>query len=264
MTNHQSLGSRIISIILCVMLLFSLLVPNCKIGADASAFGSDHKHTKSLGGAIAYTKEQEEKYFESLCDEEKASLKQKDNLAAKVLNAYRERQILNKSRKSSRGSLVAIPDFYVWPQIYYDYCVPASTATILYNITNLNYSQPLIFRYTQNQPHLMPQFISERQNVHYYSYISKWNMANSGNMCARLYSTIAYSGVPVAMCISVSNNDNWYYTTGEMDHCLVVYGIYDDFSSIMFGDPVWPYVGCPEYYSFGKETVYQVCKSLIF
>lgn len=258
-------AKKCICLSICISLLFSLLIPVSNNSSAASTEkATEEKTVKSLGGAYIYSKEQEEEYYKGLSFKEKALLKEKEMLANAILKEHRKNIDTQKS-KGLRSSCICIPDLFVWPSIYYDYCVPASTATILYNITNMLYSQPLIFSYTGYDTHQMPQYLSERQSQHMYSYISKYNYTCDG-MCARLYSTIAYAGVPAAICINVGPGDYWHYSTSEnLGHCVVVYGIYDDFSSIMIGDPGASYVpGCPTYYSFGKNTVYAVCSSIVF
>ena len=250
---------------ICISLLLSFLIPISSESFAASLEGrAEKKEVKSLGGAVIYSKEQEEEYYNSLSLKEKQLLKEKEELANKVLSDYKQK-IKVKNQKGTRSSCIYVPNFFVWPSLYYDYCVPASTSTILYNITNILYQQQTIFNYTRYDSHNMPQYLSERQSQHMYSYISKYNYTCDG-MCARLYSTIAYAGVPAAIVVNVGPGDYWYYpTSGNLGHCVVIYGIYDDFSSIMIGDPGASYVpDCPTYYSFGKNTVYAVCSNMVF
>ena len=250
---------------ICISLLLSCLIPISNESYAASLEGkADKKEVKTLGGAVLYSKEQEEEYYNSLSLKEKQLLKEKEELANKVLSDYKQKNKV-KNQKGTRSSCIYVPNFFIWPSQYSDYCVPASTASILYNITNIYYQQPVIFYNIGYESHLMPQYLSERQSQHMYSYISKYNYTCDG-MCARLYSTIAYAGVPAAIVIHVGPGDYWYYhTSGKLGHCVVVYGIYDDFSSIMIGDPGASYVpDCPDYYSFGKNTVYAVCSNMVF
>ena len=206
-----------------------------------------------FGGEMVLTDQQNAEYLASLSEDELQKIAEKENVATQVL----------RNKKTRSGSLIIVPNTYTMYQQETDtYCIPATIKSILMYINGTSPSQSTIAATTGTNPTNIPGYLNDRQNECYYIYTAKSEF-NQDGMCSKLYSTIFFSHVPVSMGISGTTTSNWYYETAG--HSLAVFGIYDDYSYIRFGDPLGDRVaGCPYFYTKSASLSYSVCTRIVW
>lgn len=242
---------KALSIFLVIIMLLSMSVTafaaENHIGTAQASTGN------KISGELVLTDQQNAEYLASLSEVELQKIAEKEKAATQIV-----RNTMTRS-----GSLITVPNTYTMYQQETDnYCIPATVKSILMYINGTSPSQSTIAETTGTDPTKIPDYLNDRQDECYYIYTAKSKFDQEG-MCSRLYSTIVNNDVPASMGISGTTASNWYYVTNG--HSLAVFGIYDDYSYIRFGDPLGDRVaGCPYFYSKSASLSYSVCTRLVW
>lgn len=200
-------------------------------------------------GVIIPTPEEEEAYLQSLTEEDLAKIAAKEQHAQQVAE-----ELANQPapREVTRRSI----NFRIYPQEASMYCVPACVQSALIYINGSSPSQDkLATELPTGANGTDSTRIAPYMNSHQSFYYSRTAYPSQSTMCNNLYDTVENYSMPCFMSIGTSSN-NWYYSTSS--HCVIVYGVYSDKSSIMIADPLGNsgYAECPAYYAKNSGTVY--------
>ena len=242
---------KTLSIFLVMVMLLSVSVTafaaESHIGTVQASSGN------KINGEMVLTDQQNAEYLAGLSEFELQKIAEKEAASSRVV----------RNTMARSGSLVTVPNSYTMYQQQTDtYCIPATIRTILMYINGTSPTQAVIADEVGTDPTNIPDYLNERQSDCYYVYKAKRNY-DQEEMCSNLYSTISMAEVPASMGISGTTSNNWYYATDG--HSLVVFGIYDDYSYIRFGDPLGDRVdGCPYFYTKSADLSYDVSTRIVW
>ena len=203
-----------------------------------------------ITGEIVPTPEEYEAYVQGLSAYDRQQIAAKEAAATR----YARRAVSRAGRK------ISIPGtFTMYQQETEDYCIPATIKSMLMYINGDSPTQSDIAEVTGMDAKKIAGYLNDKQHF-YYVYVPA---PDQDDMCDKLYSTIAGSGMPASMGIAFTTLDNWFYYT--LGHSLVVNAIYDDYSKIQFGDPHGDYIeGCPYFYEKEVSIVSDVCTRIVY
>ena len=236
--------------------------------AASMVFGSMNVFATELKG-VGSTKEGERISPNTVITGETVPTPEEYEAYLQGLSAYDRQQIAAKEAAATRyakraisrsGTKISIPGtFTMYQQEEKSYCIPATLQSMLMYINGDSPDQSKIAEEVGTSSFKIPAYLNARQSF-YYVYVSA---PDQEEMCEKLYSTIAGSGMPASMGISGTTTKDWYYTT--RGHSLVVNAIYDDYSKIQFGDPLGDYAdGCPYFYEKDASTVSKYCTRIVY
>ncbi|MFC3800963.1 hypothetical protein [Cohnella sp. GCM10012308] len=220
---------RILSLFLALAMLSSFVTV-----ASAEENTSETKENVA-SGVIVLTPEENENYFNSLSEEERAKINEKIRSAEEVTEEYDAQSLLSRAAATK----ISIPGtFTMYQQTQTYYCSPAVSKSIVQYLSGTSDSQSTIATAlgtttSGTDPTTIPAYLNSKQSTVHYIYTSSPSQTTLLN---NLYYDVVTMQSPSSVGIVNSTGANWHYSTSG--HNLAVNAIYDDKSKVQFADPL--------------------------
>lgn len=216
----------------CLSLFIALAMLFGVSGTVYAAAASDEAQPVVPSGIIRPTPEEEEAYWNSLSEEEKQLIAEKEAEADWIAEEWAKQPMTRAATK------ISIPGtFTIYQQEETMYCAPACVKSMIQYLNGSSPSQSVIAgemgtSFLTGTPVInIAPYLKEMVGYYY----SRQASPTQSLMCSRLYTTIVNNEKPCLMAINNPTGNNWHYPTDG--HALVVNAIYSDRSKVQFADP---------------------------
>ncbi|WP_419876193.1 C39 family peptidase [Candidatus Pristimantibacillus sp. PTI5] len=227
---------RFLGFLLALSMIFSFVTVASAEENKAEKIGTAPSGLKVL------TPAENDKYFSSLSENEKAKINEKIRSAEKVAEEHATQA------RTLAATKISIPGtFTMYQQTQSYYCSPAVTKSIVQYLAGSSDSQATIASKLGTttggtDPTKVPAYLNSKQSTVNYIYSAN---PSQTSLLTSLYHDVVTMDSPGSVGISNSTGANWHYATNG--HHLAVNAIYDDKSKVQFADPLggtqsgWPY-----------------------
>ena len=211
-------------------------------------------------GVIPATPEEFEAYWNSLSEEEKAFIAEKEAASAQLAE-----QVENQPATRA-ASKISIPgSFTIYKQEKCNYCVPACLKSVIQYLNGSSPSQSSIASALYLKPedkgvkaYRIKPYLDSKVD---YTYV--WTMDPSTTQIRdHLYYAVVSQDVPGLMTVCDMGEGVWKYQTEG--HCVVVNAVYSDKSRIQVADPLGGSNGRPTFFEIKTDVLESICMDIFW